>query len=216
MRRTIFIAVLGSLGTAALLVIVTGGSRSLYAEDAPVILEVMGASSSVQPPGNFPANQTLRQQQYKLTNLSSKDILFYNISFLGERGAIVAELGSASSPPDQPSVVGAGASTIITRRYIDNPGAARVQAQIDSVVFADGSSYGPDTLKRKAAFVAGIETRYLLAQRIVELLDTQGTEATRKYLMRILETPNAVISMSIVNAVKASRQKGTGVRQYGK
>jgi hypothetical protein len=204
MRKTISVA-LGTLAAATLLMIIAG--NRVEAEKGLVVLDVMGPSSAVEPPGNLPANLTLRQQQYQLTNLSSQDILFYNIAFVGERGKIVAELGSASYPPDDPPLLGAGDSKTITRRYIDNADAAKVQAQIDSVVFADGSSYGPDALKRKAGYVASIETRYLVAQSILELLDTQGAEAVREYLMRILETPNDLMPMSAANAVKASRTR---------
>ncbi|HSW40575.1 MAG TPA: hypothetical protein VLL97_13895, partial [Acidobacteriota bacterium] len=65
-------------------------------------METLESGSVIQPPDNFPANQTLRQQQYSLKNLFSEDILFYNIAFYGENSAIVAELGHASYPPDMP------------------------------------------------------------------------------------------------------------------
>ena len=206
MQRNI-VALLGMPVLAVLLSI--GGGVTLAAEESqegPVLLDAMGPSSIVQRPTGAPTNQALHQQQYMLKNLSSKDILFYNIAFVGEQGTIIADLGGASYPP-QPPLIKAGATKTIKRLYLDNAGTAKVQAQIDSIVFADGTSYGPDTLKRKAAYVASAETQYLFARSMVDLFTTQGPEAVRQHLLGIIEKPNAVISMSAANAV--SRNKGT-------
>jgi hypothetical protein len=178
-------------------------------ESKLVVLEVFGTSSVIQPPRGFPANQMLREQRYLLKNLSSQDILSYSIAYLNERNEIVAEMGRASYPPDQAPVLTAGADETITRRFVGNTDTSRIQAQIDSVVFADGSTYGPDRLKKKAAYTATVETLYLDAQHILALLDTQGPEAVREFLKRRLSAPNAVMPMSVVNAVKASQNKGT-------
>ncbi|HSW40049.1 MAG TPA: hypothetical protein VLL97_11220, partial [Acidobacteriota bacterium] len=101
----------------------------------------------------------------------------------------------------------AGEIETITRSYADKSGAAKVKAEIDSIVFADGSTYGPDTLKRRAAYIAGIETRYLFALSLYKIFETEGPEAVRQRLMRIIETPNPAIPMSSITASEAYRNQ---------
>lgn len=180
---------------------------SVRPQSDPVTLDDLGPGSIAPLPRGFPAGNTLRQKQFLLRNLSSQDILFYTIAYVNERGTIVSEMGRASYPPDHPSVVAQGAIENITKRYVDNGGTLNLDARIDSVVFADGSSFGPNILHRKEAYAAVVEARYLEAQNILEILETQGPEALRELLRRRLRQPNPLLPMSTSQIIEASRQK---------
>lgn len=173
----------------------------------PVILEFLGPGSAAQPSSGMPADLAVRQEQYLLRNLSSQDILLYNIVFVSETGKPMAETGRASYPPDQPPAVRAGQSEVVVRRYIDDARTSKAVAQIDCVLFADGSAYGPDSLRRKAAYVATVETQYLMARHILNLLETKGADGVKEYLTRIVNNPSAIMSKTVMNAAEAMGDK---------
>lgn len=104
-------------------------------------------------------------------------------------------------------MLGAGAGETVVCPYADKEDTIQVLAKIASAVFADGTSYRPDNTRRKAAYVAAVETLYPEAKRILELPDTHEHEAVREYLPGRLSVPSGVLPMSVSNMLRASPRR---------
>ncbi|GAB4246938.1 MAG: hypothetical protein Kow00109_23020 [Acidobacteriota bacterium] len=169
-------------------------SEETAAEVPPVVLEELGPLSVLPSPSGLPAGWTLVEKRYVLRNRSSYDIVFYSLAGFSAGGALLIEKSRASYPPDDPPVVAAGTDAEIVDRYLTGGEPTDRTLVIDSVVFADGSSYGPNTLHNQEEYLAMVEAQYVYARHLLDVLDTQRPEALRELLLRKVRTPSSVLS----------------------
>ncbi|GAB4246933.1 MAG: hypothetical protein Kow00109_23010 [Acidobacteriota bacterium] len=181
------VCVASGFGVAANPASLPTSPEPLVEDQDPVVLEDLGVRIPADLPGPLKELQLL-EKHFLLRNLSPQDIVFFSVVYVDEKGTITGGRLRGSYPPYDPPVLGKGETLELHYR-----GDARVvekrKPEIDCVVFADGSTYGPDRLRAGREYVHGVRARYLYAQYLLQVLETEGPEALRELLEQAVREP---------------------------
>jgi len=125
---------------------------------------------------------------YVIQNVSGEDVVLYAINWIWEDASgTVVKRGDYtylwSFDPDKP-VLRPGETRALTKDLI--PRSAVLKAQIDSVLLADGTAYGPDVSQSRQRFRYMLSATRSTQKRILALLESQGPEKAKDLLRREL------------------------------
>lgn len=181
----------------ALIIILVPATFLRAQEPPPVHLEPLGPSEVIRQvtrdTPNGRKNLLVKKRQFRLTNLSAKNIIACATSFSYTPNPEKSTGWQRDfSYPPEPPFLPAGASRIISDEYFETPQRNETYAHVDFILFGDGSTFGPDRSRTGAAYSTMLQTQNSIWKATLKMLEERGPEATKAFIREKLNQPNPI------------------------